>query len=161
MNTSSATHRKDAAPTVIESQILGSLNVSAEECFEFPSGLFGFPSAKRWVLVSAERAGFFWLQSLECPSLAFLLVDPFALADDFYVDLTEGDLATLKGSRSSEIGVLAIVTLPRSSRETPTANLQGLLALNFTAHLGRQIIIQNSQYGTRWPLDLQKLKVAS
>ena len=96
-------------------------------------------------------------QFLDCQSLAFLLVDPFTLPEDFYVDLPEGDLLPLKGNRSSEVGVLAIVTLPRDPAETPTANLQGLLALNFTRRLGRQIIIQDSPYGTRWPLDLGAL----
>lgn len=161
MNTSTAARLKDDTQTVVESQILGALKVSAEECFEFPDGLFGFPASRHWVLVPAERAGFFWLQSLDCHSLAFLLVDPFALSEDFYVDLTEGDLLPLKGTRSSEIGVLAIVTLPRTVGEVPTANLQGLLALNFTRRLGKQIIVQDSQYGTRWPLDLGKVQAAS
>jgi len=161
MNTSTATQLKSEPRTVVESQILGALKVSEEECFEFPDGLFGFPASKHWVLVPAERSGFFWLQSLDCHSLAFLVVDPFALSEDFYVDLADGDLLPLKGTHSSDIGVLAIVTLPRKVEEVPTANLQGLLALNFTQRLGRQIIVQDSQYGTRWPLDLEKVKVAS
>lgn len=157
MSTSAAAPAKETAPQVVESQILGAINISLEACFEFPSGIFGFPACKRWVLVPAERNSFFWLQSLDCQSLAFLLVDPFTLSEDFYVDLPEGDLLPLKGNRSSEVGVLAIVTLPRDPAETPTANLQGLLALNFTRRLGRQIIIQDSPYGTRWPLDLGAL----
>lgn len=157
MSTSAATPVQEPTSQVVESQILGVLNVSMEECFEFPAGLFGFPASKRWVLVPAERPSFFWLQSLDCPSLAFLLVDPFSVTKGFYVDLPEGDLLPLKATHSSDIGVLAIVTLPRHEGDHPTANLQGLLALNFTKRVGRQIIIQDSRYGTRWPLDLQPL----
>ena len=93
--------------------------------------------------------------------MAFLLVDPFAVAKDFYVDLPEGDLLPLKASHSSDIGVLAIVTLPRDPGDAPTANLQGLLALNYTKRMGRQVIIQDSRYGTRWPVNLQNLDSAS
>ena len=145
----------------VESHILGRLNVPVEECFDFPQGVFGFPACKRFALLPAEHPHFFWLQSVDCGSLAFLLVDPFALVDGFYADLNEGDLLPLKVARGSEVGLLAIVTLPKSHEEAPTANLQGLLALNFNRRLGRQIIIQNSEHGTRWPLDLSRIKVAS
>lgn len=161
MSTSAAVPVKAPAPQVVESQILGVLKVSMEECFEFPNGIFGFPASKRWVLVPAERRSFFWLQSLDCPSLAFLLVDPFAVTQDFYVDLPEGDLLPLKASHSSDIGVLAIITLPRDPGDAPSANLQGLVALNFTKRVGRQVIIQDCRYGTRWPVNLQNLDATS
>ena len=161
MSTSAASAVNDATPLGVESQILGALSVKPEECFEFPDGILGFPACKQYVLVPAEHPSFFWLQSVDCGSLAFLLVDPFAFIDDFYVDLNDGDLLPLKSSQESEIGILAIVTLPRKPDETPTANLQGLLAFNFTRRLARQVVIQNSPYGVQWPLDMQRLKVAS
>ncbi len=161
MSTSAASDVKKSASLGVESHILGAMRVRPEECFEFPQGILGFPACQRYVLIPAERQSFFWLQSVDCGSLAFLLVDPFALFDDFYVDLAEGDLLPLKAGKESEIGVLAIVTLPRKADEAPTANLQGLLAFNFNRRLGRQIIVQNSSYGVQWPLDLQRLRAAS
>lgn len=161
MSISAAEAVKNPISLDVESHILGKLNVPAEECFDFPQGVFGFPACKRFALLPAERANFFWLQSVDCGSLAFLLVDPFALVDGFYADLNEGDLLPLKAGTGTDIGLMSIVTLPTGFEETPTANLQGLLAFNFKRRIGRQVIIQNSEYGIRWPLDPDHLKVAS
>lgn len=129
--------------------------------FHFPHGILGFPSCKGFRLVPADADGFFWLHSQECESLAFLVVDPFRAIENFVVDLTDSDLHHLQTRHAPEIGVMAIVTLPRKAGEPPTANLQGILALNFGKGIGRQIIIQDSPYGIRWPLDLDRMKLAS
>jgi flagellar assembly factor FliW len=145
----------------VESRILGDLKVESQNCFDFPDGILGFPACERFVLVPAERRSFFWLQSVDCGALAFLLVDPFALFDDFFVDLPEGDLGPLRAEKDSEIAILAIVTLPGKEGEAPTANLQGILAFNLSQRIARQVVIQNSPYSVRWPMNMKKLKAAS
>lgn len=158
MATAALSTTPEAPLLLLESHVLGTLQVRADQCFTFPEGILGFPSCKRFALLPAERHGFWWLQSLDCPSLAFLLADPFLLIEGFYLDLNEGDLLLLRASKASEVGVLAIVTLPRTHLDPPTANLQGPLVLNPGKRLGRQVILPHSPYGTRWPLDLTKLR---
>lgn len=161
MSTSPSLDVNDATLLEVESQILGAIKVEPEDCFEFPEGLLGFPACEQFVLVPAERPSFFWLQSVDCGALAFLLVDPFALVDDFFVDLPDGDLGPLKAEKDSEIAILAIVTLPGENGDAPTANLQGILAFNLNERVARQVVIQNSPYGVRWPIDMKRLKAAS
>ena len=129
--------------------------------FLFPDGILGFPACRRFTLSPADADGFYWLQSMECDSLSFLLVDPFRAIEDFFVDLGDTDLHHLQTRHAPEIGVMAIVTLPRRAGDAPTANLQGVVAFNFSKGIARQVIIQDSPYSTRWPLDLQKLSLAS
>ncbi len=129
--------------------------------FFFPQGILGFPACRRFHLFPAEKSGLYWLRSADCGSLAFLLVDPFALVDDFFVDLSDTDLSHLEAGDGPRIGILAIVTLPTTSDGVATANLQGLVALNFGNQIGRQIIVPDSRYGTRWPLDRERLRLAS
>jgi flagellar assembly factor FliW len=145
----------------VESEILGHLSVPETECLTFSDGILGFPACRRFVLVPTSRPELFWLQSMEHGSLAFLLADPFALVEGFSVDLPEAELAALRPSDPKKVGVLAIVTLPRSAGEAATANLQGLLAINFGEGLGKQIVLPESTYGIRWPIDLQNLRLAS
>ena len=161
MSTSPSSAINDSTSMEVESQILGALQVESEDCFSIPGGLLGFPACEQFVLVPSERPSFFWLQSADCGALAFLLVDPFALFDDFFVDLPEGDLVPLKAAKDSEIAILAIVTLPGKEGDTPTANLQGILAFNLNQRMARQVVLQNSPYGVRWPLDMKRLKAAS
>jgi flagellar assembly factor FliW len=161
MSLSTAPRLAPSESNSTDSRLLGELLVLPEERFTFPSGLFGFPDYRDFALVAAERQGFYWLQSLESPSLTFLLADPFASCEGFSVELGETDLVPLRAHRASDIGVLAIVTLPRSPGEPATANLQGLIALNFEEGMGRQVIVQDSSYGVRWPLDLNRMRLVS
>ncbi len=145
----------------VRSHVLGNVRVPEEQSFVFPGGLLGLPACKRFALLPAERPDFYWLQSIDCESLTFLLVDPFQVVEEFYVDIPEGDLGPLEAHQTSQMGVLAIVTLPRNPEDPPTINLQGLIALNFAKRLGRQIIVQDSPYGMHWALDLHRLNQAS
>jgi flagellar assembly factor FliW len=139
---------------IIPSDLLGPLTVSEEEVVQFPAGLYGFPECQRFVVVPAEREGLYWLQSLDHAALAFLLADPFAFFDGYSVDLAPTDLAELQATESSEIGLLAIVTLPRTRHERPTANLQGPLAIHLGAQRGKQLAIAESEFGVRCAFEL-------
>jgi flagellar assembly factor FliW len=138
----------------IQSDLLGPLTVAEEDVVHFSAGLYGFPECQRFVVVPAEREGLYWLQSLDHATLAFLLADPFAFFPEYAVELTPMDLAELKASESSEIAILAIVTLPRTKRERPTANLQGPLALHLRGQRGKQLAIAESEFGVRCAFEL-------
>jgi flagellar assembly factor FliW len=123
----------------IQSDLLGPLKVETSELLRFPTGLFGFPEARDFVLLQAERKGVYWLQSAEHSALAFVLVDPFVHFTGYSVEIPDGDLRDLGRPEEEDLMVLAIVTLPRSSDGKATANLQGPLALNLRNRLGKQL----------------------
>jgi flagellar assembly factor FliW len=134
----------------IRSDLLGDIEASDEQLLDFPAGIFGFPECRRFVLLPGARDGTFWLQSAEHSTLAFLLLDPFVFVSGYVVDVPPGDLEELGApAGSSDVAVLAIVTLPRERGEQPTANLQGPIALNMSARLGRQVVLPDSKWGTR------------
>lgn len=139
----------------LSSDLLGPLEVGQDEVFQFPQGLFGFPDCSAFVLLGAGRDGLYWLQSAEFPSLTFLLVDPFPRFPGYVVDLADGDLGDLAALGSDELSILAIVTLPGTMEEMPTANLQGPLALNMRVRTARQIVLDENEFGTRCEFDLE------
>jgi flagellar assembly factor FliW len=139
---------------IIQSQLLGALTVTEEEIFSFPTGLFGFPECRSFVMVGTDRTGFYWLQSVDHATLAFILVDPFLYFDGYAVDVAPADLVELGVEGGSDLAIFAIVTLPRSHDEPPTANLQGPLALNMRLSRGKQLAVQDPRYGVRCELDL-------
>lgn len=149
-------HLLDSLMT-ISSDLLGALQVEQDEIFQFPQGLFGFPDCSSFVLLGAEREGLYWLQSAEFSSLTFLLVDPFPLFPGYGVDLSDNDMAELGVQRPDEVSILAIVTLPGTMEEMPTANLQGPLAMNMRTRTARQIVTEENEFGTRCSFKLEKL----
>lgn len=143
-----------ASHVTVRSDLLGPIVVPATSLLAFDAGLFGFPECRSFVLVPTAREGLFWLQSADHAALAFLLVDPFTACDGYAVDLNAGDLHDLRASASSDVAVLAIVTLPGNRTDKPTANFQGPLAINLSASRGKQLAIGDNQYGVRYEIEL-------
>lgn len=139
---------------IIHSRLLGSLTVTDEEVYSFPLGLFGFPECRSFAMVRAERDGFYWLQSVDLEALAFILVDPFVYFDGYSVDVPTPDLRDLEIADAAELAIFAIVTLPRTPAESPTANLHGPLAFNMRLRRGKQLALQDEEYGVRCTFDL-------
>jgi flagellar assembly factor FliW len=107
------------AMLAVESELLGSFSVPTDSTFTFADGILGFPEARRFVLIPAERDGFFWLQSTEFGALAFLVADPFPIVPEFSVELTDAEVKMLEPTDGAELAVLAIVTLPRDHDHAP------------------------------------------
>lgn len=138
---------------LIQSDLLGSHNVEPAQLFRFAKGLFGFPECHDFALLPAERAGLYWLQSVEHSTLTFLLVDPFLYFPGYEIDVADGDIRELAVEAEEDLSVLAIVTLPRTTVEKPTANLQGPVAFNLRTRLGKQLALEESELATRCPFD--------
>ena len=79
---------------IVESQLLGALNVLPNDVLLFPTGLLGFPECRRFALLRGGGDGLFWLQSMEYSTLAFLLVDPFTVESDYSFDVQPSQIAT-------------------------------------------------------------------
>lgn len=139
---------------IVRSDLLGSLEMRPEEVLEFSAGLFGFPECRSFVLVPAERDGLYWLQSTDHSTLSFLLADPFLFYDGYAVELSPQDLEMLRAQDPTDVLILAIVTLPRSRDELPTANLQGPLAINMRGQVALQLALVEGEFGLRCPLRL-------
>ncbi len=151
------------APTVslnesligVQSDLFGEISVPADAILSFPTGIYGFEDSRSYILVEAQLPGFFWLQSTDRSSLLFLLVDPFAHAEGYAIDLDAGTRDALGASRSEDIAILSIVTLPRDEAEEATLNLRGPIAINMATRLARQLVLDDPRWGVRQALDIE------
>lgn len=118
----------------------------------FPNGLFGFPDQKRFVvLASPEEAPFLRLQSVEDPTLNFLVVSPNAVAEDYQPDVSEEDTQFL-GLQADQDALLFNIVSIQSNGEA-SANFKGPIVVNRRTLVGRQVIPVNaSQCPVRYPL---------
>lgn len=149
----------DAEPAElsVRSDLLGELKIRSGDALHFPNGLLGFPECRAFALVRAEHDGLFWLQSIDYAALVFLLVDPFAVVPGYSIDVAPSQLAELGAHRPSDIGLLSVVTLPTQRGEQPTANLQGPIAINFATRNAKQLVLSETDFGVRCPVDLTQL----
>ena len=145
------------ATTRIHSCLLGDLEIHETNVLHFPGGMLGFPETRRFALLRGAREGLFWLQSLEYPALAFVLVDPFRVEANYSFDVPPSQIAELGKANPEDIGVLCVVTLPENRDQQPTVNLQGPLIINFGTRCAKQIVSQEGDYSVRCPVDLSRL----
>ena len=73
----------------IESSRFGTLEIASEDVIEFPNGLIGL-GGRRYAIVSADTDGAFsWLHSIDDPSLALPVANPWQFFADYEVDLSD------------------------------------------------------------------------
>jgi len=60
----------------IDSSRFGTLEVPAEDVIEFPAGLIGL-GGSRYALVATDDSAFSWLHSLDDPTLALPVTNPW------------------------------------------------------------------------------------
>lgn len=137
-------------PLVVDSTLLGRLEVPAERVVTFPAGLPGFEGLRRFVLVATQGEGLHWLQSVEDAGLSFLLADPFRFVEGYAIDVPAADLTAL-GPVDAETPplVLAVAVIERGM--TGSLNLQGPIVLNPSTRLARQVILPDSPWGMAYP----------
>lgn len=139
----------------IKTMRFGDIEIAAEQVINFPAGLPGFPEQKRFVPVEyRNESPLFFLQAVDLPELAFIIGDPFKIIGNYVVDIPKEDLEALEIETSEEASVYVILTL-RQGGKVITANLVAPLIINTVKKIGRQSILFNSPYNSRFPLYTQ------
>lgn len=74
-----------------QSTRFGTFEVSDDTLLVFPSGILGFPDWTKYVLLDHDTdAPFKWLQCVEEPQLAFVILDPALFKPDYQCDHSYG-----------------------------------------------------------------------
>ena len=116
----------------------------------FEKGILGFPNFHRYALVqTGEGSGFYWLQSVDTPELAFVVTDPRLFIADYVVPIKADELARL-GLDSVEGAQVFIIV--NKVEDMLTGNLQGPLVVNLETRAARQLVLSDRRYSTRHPL---------
>lgn len=120
---------------------------------EFVSkGMLGFESLLHFELsVYEPDTPFYWLRSLEDPEVAFIVMEPCWLVDDYSFDLGDEEMNLLKVKSEQDIFVLVVCTIPENPFEM-TANLLGPLIFHRESRLGCQLILDRNTYPVRFPV---------
>ena len=70
----------------IQTSRFGTLEVNAERLLSFPKGILGFPNNSKYALIqTGENSGFYWLQAVDRPELAFVVCDPRLFMPDYEI----------------------------------------------------------------------------
>ncbi len=133
---------------IVQTKAYGPVEADDRQRISFPKGLLGFDSLREFALLNAKQEPFFYLQSLEDPNIAFILIDPFLFRPDFEMDVSDAELGAI-GIESPDDGlVFAIVTVPAEGGPV-TANLMGPVIIGRKSRKGFQAILGDPRWRTK------------
>ncbi len=128
----------------------GTIEIAEDRILDFPKGLLGFSAMRRYCLLEpGEDSCFFWLQSLEEPSLAFVVTDPSLFVPEYSVPIRPEQMTDLGLSKLEDAQVFVIVN---KVDQLLTGNLQGPLVVNTQTRTGEQMVLAEKRWTTRHAL---------
>jgi flagellar assembly factor FliW len=135
-----------------ESTRFGTFEVQDDSLLVFPSGILGFPEWTKYVLLDHDtEAPFKWLQCMEAPQLAFVVLDPAYFKPDYQIQVPLDALIEIQKEDRDELSVVTVLTIPSHDPSAVTANLRGPLIMNHRTRLCKQLVL-SEDLPTRYPL---------
>ncbi len=135
----------------IQGTRFGVLEFDESEVIRLEEGLLGFPLSRRFLLFPyGENSSFFWLQSVDEPEIAFIVINPFDFFSDLEFVVQDGDAEAIGLARGEDVEIFTLVTIPEGRPEEMRTNLAGPVVVNVTNRQGRQVLIK--EYSPRQPL---------
>jgi len=122
---------------------------------EFRKPLLGFDNLNKFEILDVEANPLFKeINSTEDENISFLSISPFAVDEDYEIDLSDSDIEDLEIENPEDVILLSIITLGESLA-TSTVNMRAPIVLNINKELASQIVIQNDKYDIRTPFKLR------
>lgn len=128
----------------------GLINIDENGILDFPEGIPGFESTKRFVLLGKDEkeSPFQWLQGVDNSDLALVVIDPKLFKPDYLVDVDDDQVEILNIKDANSVLVLSIVVVPEDISKM-TANLKAPILINTENRKGKQVVVDKGDYQIR------------
>jgi len=134
---------------VLATKHFGEIEVDEKGIVDFPEGLPGFEDVKKFILLgSSEDSPFRWLQSVDRPELAFVVVNPFLIKKDYDIYIPDNVLGHLGIKNTEDMQVYSIVVVPEDISKM-SMNLKAPGIINVKEKMGAQVVLDTDLYGVR------------
>lgn len=135
----------------VKTKVNGIVNVEEKQLVTFPEGLLGFEKYTKFALIDSEYEPFIWLQSTEESKLAFLMIDPFLICNDYEADIDDSTLKNIGVESAEDIIIMTLVTIPKDGSAI-TANFLGPIVINKKNRKCLQVILNDNRWTTKFDI---------
>ena len=136
----------------IATRYFGDIEIEDEKIVHFKNGIPGFDEYKDYTVIYDIEGGtealFSWLQCVTEKDLAFPIVNPFRVKEDFDPIVEDELLKEIGDFESEDLAVFLLATVPSDVTKS-TVNMKAPLIINTKTRLGIQIIVENEDYEIR------------
>ena len=139
---------------IIKTKYFGDMEVTEAELIDFPEPMLGFEDSRKYIIIQFydDSDSLLCLQSADKPDLALVLVNPHYVLEKYSPALAPEDLSALKANEDTPLAFYNIAVV-REDWKDSTVNLRCPIAVNPKKMLGKQIIMEDTSYSMRHPLD--------
>jgi len=145
-------------PLKLKTKHFGEIEIDESKIIHFPTGIIAFEEQKRFFIIDNpdENIPFSWLQSVDDPDLAFVIINPFLFRKDYEFKIPDNVIQELAIQSPENVAVFSIVVVPQDITKM-TANLLAPVIINTKNLKGKQIILDDKRYKTKHYI-LEELK---
>ena len=130
----------------------GDLEVPEDKVIAFKEGIPGFPQIHRFTFLEFDDLKpFQYLQSLDDPPIALLVINPFLVDPAYQFRLAPSDMEDIQSADPAGVAVYAVATVPANPEEA-TLNLMAPIVVNEAVRCGKQVILHDSDHSVKHPL---------
>lgn len=137
----------------IQTSRFGEISIPEEKLIHLPDGILGFEQSHSYVLLEHDSEGtpFKWLQAADDPNLAFIVIDPNLVADNYSVQLDDEAARQIGCADASgeDFAMMAIVNIPKDEPIKMTVNLRAPILVHLSQRRGWQVILPDEAYPIR------------
>jgi flagellar assembly factor FliW len=136
-------------PVNIDSTRFGSIEIPDEGVIEFPHGLIGLAGTRYALVAKEEDSAFVWLHSVDDPSLALAVTNPFQFFPTYEVLLSDSEAERI-GITSADQADVFVTVRTAPELENFRCNLRAPILIS--AGRGFQVINEAEDAPVRAPL---------
>lgn len=128
-------------------RLFGEINIEDEKLITLETGMIGFPDLQKFALIFDEEkekkeSSIMWLQSIDEPEIAFPVMHPDVVTEDYKPTVTDEVLEPLGELHEENIYMLVTVTASSDVKNT-SVNLKAPIIINTDTRVGSQIIVED------------------
>jgi flagellar assembly factor FliW len=131
---------------LLKTRLFGEVKVKDEEVIHFTKPILGFDDCRQYLLMENESIfPTFWLQSINNPNLAFPVVSPFSVDENYSINLQTLDLDDINLKSVDDALVLTLMVVPQTLSSIRT-NLRAPIIYNPEKKIAKQLILYDEKY---------------
>lgn len=130
-----------------KTRIFGEIEIADEKIITLEKGMIGFPNLNHFALIYDEEKGqkqnsIMWLQSMDDTDIAFPVMIPGAVKEDYKPNVSEEIVEPLGTLNEENTYILVTVTVPKKVEDF-TVNLKAPIVINMDNRKGVQLIVED------------------
>ena len=137
-------------------RIFGEIEIEDEKIITMPFGMVGLPDLQKFALLHDKDkpvAALWYLQSMDEPDIAFPVIDPLTIKDDYNPQISEDDVELLEPLTNKNLLILVTVTVPEDITQM-RVNLNAPILINTDTGKAAQVEIVwgKEEYTSKYPI---------